>query len=127
MRHFMKQYAGDLGYLLTLDLPDFFDFVRKIPYLEDPPGAEILGRPAHLLDGGKFSGLDCKKKAILMGSYFHGNGIQHRIVAVSEAPDKKPHHVFNQIPLDGEWRNVDATYPDYQLFGPKHLTYTEVI
>jgi len=122
----MANYYRDLGKNLDTTLSQFFDFVRNIPFEEDPLLAEITSRPLYLLDRVKFPALDCKKKAVLMGAWFNAHNIPWRLVAVSEKPDKQPHHVFTQAKIEGEWRAIDPTYPHYMLFEPKKMvTYAE--
>lgn len=118
-----SKYFKDLGLLLDLSLRDFYDFVRRIPYKEDGPN-EIVARPKYLIYGKK--SLDCKKKAVLFGAWLQAHGISWRLVAVAENPDKIIHHVFIQALIDGSWKNIDATYPHYQLFEKKpQVTYAE--
>lgn len=123
-----RRYWQDLGNSLDTTLSGFFDKVRKIPYQQDSASAEVLSRPKYSLNPqsgvgrytmGEPGALDCKKKAILMGSWLEGHGIPYRFVAVSETPNGVPHHVFTQAKIGGEWKNVDPTYPEYALFEPK--------
>lgn len=115
-----REYWGDLDESGDLDrpLPQFFDKVRKIPYAEDSKN-EVVARPKYLLDPDYFEALDCKKKAVLMSSYLEAHGEPWRLVTVSEMPSKEIHHIFPQMEIDGEWYNVDATYPDYELWAAK--------
>jgi len=112
-----KKYR-DLGFYVDTTLTDFFDFVKNIPYQEDRI-AEIVSRPKYLFDRNKFPGLDCKKKAILIGAWLTAHGIKWRAVAASERADKKIHHVFIQAYIKGRYRNIDATYPYMRLFESK--------
>jgi len=109
----------DLGGMADTTLLDFHSFVKNIPYVEDAYGLEVTARPLWLLSQDIFPGSDCKKKAVLMGAWAEAHGIPWRLIAVSETPDKLIHHVFPQFKINGEWSNVDATYPDYQLFESK--------
>lgn len=120
------RYWKDLGTLLDTTLEDFYSFVRKIRYVEDTKD-EVVSRPKYILtsDYG-FKGIDCKKKAVLLMSWLLAHGYKPgktvRLVAVSERPDKKIHHVFIQCKIDGprgKWKNIDATYKDYRLFQAK--------
>lgn len=113
------EYTEDIESESVHDLQTFFNFVRDIPFLEDPPGREIVSRPKYLLDENLFPGLDCKKKAVLMGAYFNANKLPWRLVISSDQPNKKIHHVFPQVRLNRRWNNADATYPDNILFAGK--------
>lgn len=125
------QYWQDLDQygLLDVDLKTFFNRVRRIPYREDPKGEELTARPAHLLDRGRWPALDCKKKAILIGAYLVAHGYSpangrkgenlFRFVTISEKSDKVPHHILTQAFMDGKWKNLDPTYPEYRIFEGK--------
>ncbi len=126
MYSLVRAFASDLGPLARLPLPQFFDVVRKLPYVRDIRGSEVVARPALILK--EFPAIDCKKKAILIASYLQLNGIPFRFVASSIRKDKRIHHVFTQGNFSGEWRNVDPTYRHYRLFEPKPgLTKTEIL
>jgi len=126
MYHYAATYYRDLGALAALSLPAFFNMVRRIPYLKDVKGQEVVARPALLLK--EFPALDCKKKAILIGAYCIANRIPFRFVASSQRRDAKAHHVYPQAFLSGVFQNVDATYPHYRLFQPKNgLTKADVL
>ena len=73
------------------------------------------------------NGLDCKKKTILIGAYLKLNGIPYRLVATSKRPDGHCTHVFPQGFIAGEWINLDATYPTYQIGQSKIVTNFQVL
>ena len=140
----VRQYAGDLSRayvrrggklvpLSSLPLLDFYNVVKTLPYRRDKKPVEVIGRPKVLLHGDVFTGLDCKKKAVLLGSWLRLNGRRipgfqgWRFISVSTRPDKKIHHVFNQIKLNGRWLNLDGTYADYEPFQKKYVTKVEVL
>lgn len=104
-----------------LSLQEFFDIVRNIPYRRDPRPVEVVARPYYLFKHQKL-GIDCKKKAILIASYLKANGIPFRFIGSSNRPDRRIHHIFPQALIDGEYKNVDATYSQYRLFQPKNVT-----
>lgn len=112
--------------LNNLTMKEFFDFVRKIPYRMDNSPIEVISRPAHIIKL-RGSGMDCKKKAVLIGSYLKCNNIPYRFIASSNKPNKKIHHIFPQVLLGGEWKNLDATYEYYLMFEPKKVTKSEVV
>jgi len=99
-------------------LIEFFDIVRKIPYFEDK-GLEIIQTPDLTLS---FNRGDCKKKSVLMGSYFNMKKIPFRLVTMSETADKIPHHVFTQFFDNGLWINADATYSKNRIGESKYGT-----
>lgn len=123
------KFFNDLGYHLDDSFQDFFNFVKEIPYNEDSIKAEIVSRPKYLLGKSAFkNGIDCKKKATLIGAWLNAHNIPWRLVAVSEKKDKKIHHVFPQAKIDGKFLNADATYDYYKLFSAKpKVTYGEVL
>lgn len=119
-------FASDLGTLANLPLPHFFDVIRKLPYIRDKRGQEVVARPALILK--EFPAIDCKKKAILCASYLQLHGVPWRFMSSSVRKDKKIHHVFCQGLIHGEWKNIDPTYRHYKLFAPKlGLTKTEIL
>jgi hypothetical protein len=139
IKSLVRDYANDLKAvsvvngkgqkrLCDLSLADFFNYVKNIPYRKDPSPLEIISRPYHILQHQNL-GMDCKKKSILMGAYCKLNGIPFRFIASSKRKDKKVHHIFPQIYDEsaGQWRNIDATYPEYRPFEKKILTYAEVL
>lgn len=126
MHQVISSFYSDLGEMVNWSLPRFFDFVKKIPYERDKHGTEILARPLVLFS--EFSSMDCKKKAILIASWLKANGIPYRLLAVSEIPTGKIHHVFPQAFINNKWENVDATYSRYFLFQKKpKITKVEIL
>lgn len=115
----------DLKNGIDTTLKEWFDFVKSLPYAENPDGIEIVKRPAFVLNNLK-EPIDCKQKAVLMGAWLEAHGIPWRLVAVSERPDKIIHHVMIQAKISGRWKNIDATYNTFKLFEPKvDVTYAE--
>ena len=123
------EYINDLGQWLDSSLSQFFNHVKNIPYVEDPEPFELVSRPFYMLHKRfNLKGLDCKKKAVLMGAWLNAHGIPWRLVAVSERPDKLIHHIFIQAFIDGVWKNIDPTYKEFKLFEPKkYVTYGEIL
>lgn len=121
-----KGFFGDLGPMLKWPFPVFYDFVRQIPYIDDPdltgePFHEIVSRPAYLLNPKIFPAMDCKKKTTLILAYCLGNGIPCRAIASSENGSGEIHHIFPLV-WDGEkWLNADATFWNYDLGQAKPL------
>lgn len=124
MRRLVKNYWKDLGNYIEMPLNNFFEFVKRIPYTEDN-AAEIIARPGIILNSAY---ADCKKKAILLASWAEAHGIPWRFLAISERPDKQIHHVFPQFKINGIWKNIDATYPEFVIFeGKPNLTRARII
>ena len=118
-----KKYYNDLDLILLdgmpvykLNLIDFFDLVKRIPYSEDPDSHEIVMRPYYIF---KSKYADCKKKSILIASFCNKNKIPNRFVICSVRPDRQFHHIYNQIKNGSKWLNVDSTYSDNIIFSAK--------
>jgi hypothetical protein len=116
--------------LAQLPLPEFYGMVRQIPYRRDNRPIEVVARPRYLIERAHL-GLDCKKKAVLMGAWFNAHrlrpGRDWRFVAVSTKNSGSIHHVFPQVNLSGSWKNADGTYRYMRLFAPKRVTAIEVL
>ena len=126
VNHFYKDLLN-FPDLIKKNIEEYFDFVRKIPYVRDIPKTEIVSRPDYLLT--LFPALDCKKKAILMASYMRlkfGPG-SYRFVTSSNRPDGKIGHIFTQIFNGSRWINADATYSNNKLGEPKKVTNFEIM
>lgn len=112
--------------LCDLPLKKYYNLVKRIPYQRDTKPIEILLRPFFLLNG-RTIGLDCKKKTILMAAYFKCNNIRFRYMGSSQRPDRRIHHIYTQIKTGDNWKNVDATYPENNIFENKRFTKVEVL
>lgn len=112
--------------ITSLSMFEFFEVVKNIPYRRDTKPIEVISRPKHILKLRRL-GMDCKKKALLIGSFLHGKSIPYRLVASSRKKNGRIHHVFPQAKVGNQWMNVDATYPHYQMFEPKTVTNMEVL
>lgn len=131
-----QRFADDLDEFVLEDdpartlsratLPEYFSIVRSIPFRKDTNGVEVVTRPFHLFSG-PWRGWDCKKKSIAMAAYLQKRGIPWRYLSVSKRPDGEIHHVLVQAKIKGQWRDVDATYPDNQLFEHQPWTAKEVL
>lgn len=131
MYRLVDQYAGDLDEfnvngtpLSQTALPTFYDAIRAVPYRKDTTGVEVVTRPYVLLTA-PMAGWDCKKKAIAIASWLKLHGTRYRFVATSRRPDGEIHHVFTQGWIDGEWVDIDPTYPRNNLFEREHWTKVE--
>jgi hypothetical protein len=138
MRAVIQRFARDLDTVTVrrnrrdvpfakLSLRSAHSLVKKIPYKRDTEPVEVLARPSRLLSGEFRTGIDCKKKAVLLGAWAVRNNVPYRLVASSRRPDRRYHHVFPQFYLRGSWVNVDATYSNMKLGENKTCTACEVI
>jgi hypothetical protein len=137
IRQLISRYASDLDNIFierngkkiplsSLSLKEYFSFVAAIPYRKDKAPIEVVARPHHIIKHRKL-GMDCKKKTVLMGSFCELKGLPYRFIASSRRADKRVHHIFPQVKLHGEFRNIDATYPENKIFDQKECTYAETI
>lgn len=117
------KFSSDIGELANKGLHDYYDYVKSMPYRRDPSGVEVVPRPKYIIKYGFGIGRDCKKQSIMMSSWAHENGIPYKLSVVSGRPDKKPHHIFVCVKIDGHWIDVDATYPNYKIGNNKSYTY----
>lgn len=133
MYRLIDQYSGDIDRikingkpLSSLNMFQYFDFVKNIPYRKDIKAIEVVGRPEKIIQSRK-SGMDCKKKSILISSYLKQRNIPFRLIASSKREDKRIHHVFPQMCVNGVWYNMDATYNHYKPMELKKVTRAEVL
>lgn len=126
----VDHYRGDLKKfpkIMSMNLSQFFDLVKNIPYERDIPDQEVVSRPLYLLT--IFPSLDCKKKSILMLSFIslkYGPG-SGRLVLSSNRPDGQIGHIFPQFYNGKKWINADATYNYNRLGAVKKVTNFEII
>ena len=105
-----RTYCMDVAPYATMSLPEFYDFLKNIPYRADPRGTELVKRPFYTLNRiGK--GGDCDCKTIVMLAWARLNKIPARIVTASKNKKKGLHHVYPELYYMGNWCVVDATYP----------------
>lgn len=126
----VRNYYQDLSKfpeLLNMSIPEYFDYVKKIPYTKDVKNIEVVSRPLYLLT--VFPALDCKKKSILIGSYmfFRFGPDSYRFVLSSNRPDGSIGHIFTQIFFNGKWINADATYSHNKIGQKKRVTNFEIV
>lgn len=126
VQRILVKRGGKVCPFASLSLPEAFDMVRNIPYRMDRPPVEVVSRPALIMKNSNL-GMDCKKKAILLGSYLKYRGLPYRLIASSRRPNGRIHHVFPQVDIAGQWMNFDATYSHYRPFERKAVTNAEVL
>lgn len=114
-----ESYKNDFNH--KLNIVDFFNLIKKIPYKRDKKPNEILKRPKYIMND-NFA--DCKKKTILAVAYAKKNHIPYRYVTISTRKDRIIHHIFPQFRLKSKWINFDATYDKdgYHIGSPKIYT-----
>jgi hypothetical protein len=121
---FLKSRSANMVPLSDLSLKYYFDFCRKIPYKEDTRPVEVVGRPIELV---KLPSMDCKKKAIMIGSYAALKRIPFRFIASSNRPTREIHHVYPELLINGKYTSYDATYSNYYIGMCKRTTAREVL
>jgi hypothetical protein len=143
IKQLVKKYAADLdgiyqddgkgkNPLSSLSIVDFFDIVRLIPYRKDLKPIEVIARPYYILKH-RALGMDCKKKSVLMASFFSLKKIPFRFIGSSRRPDKRIHHIFVQAKIhsggspSSKFENYDATYKNYSPEMSKDVTAWEVL
>ncbi len=137
MNRLIDLYSGDLRKIKvrhgnrlipfsSLPIDRAFDIVRRIPYRRDSKPIEVVARPRTILKN-RSIGVDCKKKAIILGSYLRERKLPYRLIASSRLPNRRIHHVFPQVLIGGQWLNYDATYSHYRPFQTKKITRMEVL
>jgi len=130
IKYAVNKYGADLKQfpeLMRMDIKQFFNVVKNIPYVRDVPEEEVVSRPKYLLT--LFRALDCKKKSILMASFMNLKYGPHswRLCLSSNRPDGKITHIFTQFYNGERWVNADATYSHNIFAGPKQVTNFEVV
>lgn len=126
MKRLSTQYFTDLLPFKRFSLPQFFDYVCKLPYIPDPNGIEFIQRPAASLSKDA-KHRDCDCKAIAIGSFLilQGLGKRFRFVATSKKIDQALHHVLVEWDCgNGCCIFLDATYAKNRMFMQKKYTKT---
>lgn len=131
IKHLCEQFYLDLNLcfvikdnkqipLSKLSLPEYFDFVKNIPYRRDPSPREIVARPYYIIKH-RALGADCKKKSVLICSFLRFKNFKYRAIGSSTRPDQTICHIYFQLfdPKEKKWKNVDATYSHFKLFAEK--------
>lgn len=109
---FAIRYQADAFPLLGMDAPTVFRFVADLPYVADPIGKETVSRPLYTLDP-SYEPRDCDDKTVLIGAWAEMHGHPWRIVVVGKG--NRPHHVFPEVFLAGDWIPMDATYSKNEI------------
>lgn len=110
MVYLVKNYYTDLIRFYNFSIKEFFEVVRKLPYIPDVAKIEVIHRPGFTLsESVKFR--DCDDKMVLMGAFLYMKKIIFRFIAVSDMPNRKLHHVLIEAIIGGQPRQLDPTYP----------------
>lgn len=117
---YSKKYKDDWSEVLkycSIESPvDFYEYVRKLPFLGDR-GGEILSRAIYTLNPNWTYNRDCDDKTLAICNYAESNLIPYRLKVIGEK--KTPHHIYPELNLNGNWYVFDATFPERCFFGKK--------
>lgn len=110
-----KEYQDDLEKFKDYNFFKFYCLVRSLPYVRDPIGKETLSRPLYTLNENWKGSRDCDDKTILLVA----KAIQDKkpVRAIVCGKNDRPHHIYPEIELNGNWIPVDATYPERSVLG----------
>ena len=116
LMHFVKEYHGDIADYDNFTFIQWYEHVRSLPYIPDPPKAgghdlDVFCRPRRTL-GDSPACRDCDDKAILMACWCFRHGIPFRFVTCTYTPAKENWHCILEVFLDGKWSDCDSTYPE---------------
>jgi hypothetical protein len=132
MREMVNRYFLDMAPFAHYSLIEIFDFVKNIPYREDPPNEETLMRPYFTIHGHGWGG-DCDDKAIVIASWAKlvlppdpQTGRSYRFIAVRRADSDSLHHVYPEVFYKGEYIICDATY-NFNRIGRLRENYAEYV
>lgn len=123
MHQMVDTYYEDAVPFAHLTITEFFDFVKSIPFKDDPPDREFLQRPAYTFNQIGPGG-DCDDKAIALASYCKLHAIPYRFVAVRRSDMPYLHHVFCELFINGQWIHADPTYK-FNSLGRERESYVE--
>ena len=103
-----RTYYMDAAPLANLSIQELFKFVAEyIEYKKDPPGIELVMRPAYTI---RRRAGDCDDKAVLFLAYCQLKNIPCGYSIVSQKTEKPYHHIFTYLIIDNKRIDADATY-----------------
>lgn len=118
-----KTYSTDVDEFFPPGTDPYFvyNYVRDLPFIEDPEGIETVARPAFVLWRGWKNNRDCDDKSTAIAAYCESRKIPYRfaVVGENEDPALNPHHVYPELRLDGAFVPFDATYPERCVLGER--------
>lgn len=117
MHKMVNMYYKDMLPWAHWSLPDIFDFIKALPFREDPPTEETLMRPLYTMTLQGWGG-DCDDKSIALASWAKLNNIPYRFVAVRRVDRTSFHHVYSLLYIGGHWIHADPTYK-FNMLGRK--------
>ncbi|MBE7410551.1 MAG: hypothetical protein L6Q54_15665 [Leptospiraceae bacterium] len=112
-----KDYTIDLIPFYGMTIFAFYNYVRRLPYISDPVGKETVSRPKYTLDINWTGARDCDDKTVPILAKAIILNIPSRAVVCGEM--ERPHHIYPEIKINGNWMVADATYPERCLFDKK--------
>lgn len=110
------QYPGDVSGWSGKPIYDLYNYVRLLPYYPDPVGLETISRFVFTKDP-NYPIRDCDDKTVPILSFAILKNIPCRAVVCGKG--KRPHHIYPEIKISGNWYSADATYPLRCVFGQK--------
>ena len=97
MLRMAREHAKDCAPYAGKSVFEFYDYVRKLPYKDDPEGIEHMSRPRYTLSQSWEGPRDCDDKTLALAAYCELHKIPYRIVVCGER--ETPHHVYPEIKL----------------------------
>jgi len=96
------------------DLKKIFNYIKDLPYVDDPKNDALSGYDDIELIKTPFltnyNGGDCDDKNVFLCSILKRQGIPYRFAVTSTTPEENLHHIYPEIFIDGYWMPFDATY-----------------
>lgn len=105
---FADLFKEDLRFLEDIDIFTFYNYVRSLPYIKDPKGEETVVRQKYTIRPDWMGCRDCDDKTLLILSFAKLKNISGRSVVVGQ--NKKPHHIYPELELNGNFVPADATF-----------------
>lgn len=112
-----KNYTKDLIPFYGMTIFAFYDYVRRLPYIPDPVGKETVSRPKYTLNPEWTGARDCDDKTVPLLAKAIVLNIPARAVVCGQG--EKPHHIYPEIQMNGDWITADATYPERCILNKK--------
>lgn len=116
-----RTYAADVDEYNFRDFVDAYAYVRDLPFIENPPGVQLVTRPAFCLSPRWRLNRVCVDKTTALGAFAERRRIKYRWAVVGEDLDnsKNPHHIYPEFFIEGQWIPMDATYPEHCRMGER--------
>ena len=113
MHRMVELYFFDMAPYASMSYPEFYDFMKNIPFNPDPENIELLKRPYYTVKRIGPGG-DCDDKSIAVASWAKIAGIPYRFVGVGNKISKNEKillsHVYPELYIGGKWIPFDTTY-----------------